>query len=72
MVTVSSIFALAGLIAAFFVGRDTKDPNVLKRPWDIIAYVLLGLGAVIAIFNTGNNLGRMGGMGGMGGFGGMI
>jgi hypothetical protein len=70
MVSISSIFALAGLISAFFVGKDTVNKDTLKRPWDIIAYVMIGLAVVIAIFNTGNNIGRLGGIGGVGGIGG--
>lgn len=70
MVTLSSVVALLGLGAAFMFGRHTKDSSTLKTPFNIIAYVLMGLAVVIALFNTGGRLGRLGGMGmGMGGMG---
>lgn len=68
MVTVSSIFALVALVAAFMIGRHTVNKSQLPRPFDIVAYVMLALGVLIAVFNTGGKS-MMGGMGGMG-FGG--
>jgi hypothetical protein len=82
--TISSFIAIAGLIAAFAVGRDLgnsiKDKKKwntpwLKHPFHIIAYVVLALAGLVAMFNTGGRIGKymFGGMGmGMGmGMGGM-
>ena len=76
--TFTSLLIVVGIVAAMLVGRDLGN-NVdckkckadvkpwLKKPFNIIAYVVLALGVLCAMFNSGGRLGgMMGGMGGMG------
>ena len=81
--TFTSFVIIAGMAAAFAVGRDTgntvKDKKKLNTPWlkhpfHIIAYVVLALAGLCAMFNAGGRIGKYLGMGGMGrgmGMGGM-
>lgn len=73
--TFSSFIVLAGMAATFAVGRDMgsgiKDKKKrtpwLKHPFHIIAYVLMALAGLVAMFNTGGRIGKYMGMGmGMG------
>lgn len=78
--TLSSFVAIAGLVAAFLLGRELtvnkcknkdKPKPWLKSPFNIITYVVLALAGLVALFNTGGRFG-MGGMGGMGMGGGLF
>lgn len=75
--TFTSLVIITGIVAAMLVGRDlgnkincktcNKDVKPwLKNPFNIVAYVVLALGVLCALFNAGGRLTGMGGMGGMG------
>lgn len=75
--TFTSLVIITGIVAAMLVGRDLGNKincnkckqevkPWLKNPFHIIAYVVLALGVLCALFNAGGRLGGMGGMGSMG------
>jgi hypothetical protein len=77
MPTFTSMLIIAGIVAAMLVGRDIGNkvdcnPKKCKgdvKPWltnpfHIVAYVVLGVGVLCALFNAGGRLGGM--MGGVG------